>query len=170
MCQAYDLNSNWWTRKSVDSLKPTALYTHLLLSTWKIICGMCFYFSLTKKKIEYQAKKHDPFLCQASSEPCSLGCDWSIDKREAHFRPQYSSCPWRRNKACHLQMKWMCFPSQSVFISCTISLWSVIIFGPASETGKWQMRRVRNVTNHFIIGKHPSSTPLTAPANSANNQ
>lgn len=32
------------------------------------------------------------------------------------------------------------------------------------------MRRVRNVTNHFIIGKHTSSTPLTVPANSANSQ
>jgi len=51
MCQAYDLNSNRWTRRSVDSLKPTALYTHLLLSTSKIICGIDFYFSLTKTRI-----------------------------------------------------------------------------------------------------------------------
>lgn len=151
MCQAYDLNSNRWTRKTVDSLKPAALYAHLLLSTWKIICGMCFYFSLTKN-IEYQAKKHDPFLCQASSKPCLLGCNWGIDKREAHFTPQYASCHWRKNKDCHLQMKWMCFPSQGMFISTT-SLWSVIVFRPYSRIEKWQMRRVRNITDNFLIWK-----------------
>lgn len=65
-----------------------------LLSTWKIICGMYFYLSLTKKKkkAEYQAKEHDPFFFQASSKPYMLGYEWGSDTKEAHIRTQYSSC------------------------------------------------------------------------------
>lgn len=112
---------------------------------------------------EYQIKKYDLFLCQASDKPCLLGCDWGMGKRGGRFRPQYLSCHWRGNKDWDLQIKLMCFPSQGVLISST-TLWSVVRFGPYGERETWQIRRVRNVPNYFTVGKCECSTPVEVSA------